>query len=124
MREMLDDALSGCDADYVEIRLEETDSTRIAYHGSDIDGISQMSGRGGNVRAAFKGGWGFVSFNQIGDLKRKVEMAVERARLVGTETTTLANVTPQVESVTVDLSDDPSLLLWVRRKNKWSTITR
>lgn len=118
MREMLDDALSGCDADYVEIRLEETDSTRIAYRGREIDGIGQTSGRGGNVRAAFKGGWGFVSFNQISDLKRKVEMAVERARMVGTETTALANVTPQVESVNVDLPNDPSFITLGEKKEQ------
>ena len=63
IRDQMQDALTGHGADFVEIRLEESDSSRIQYRAQEIEEIGRTSGRGGSVRAAVKGGWGFVSFN-------------------------------------------------------------
>ena len=64
-RDLIDDALAGNGADYCEVRIEETDSTRLTWRGKSLEDIAQTSGRGGNVRALVNGGWGFVSFNDL-----------------------------------------------------------
>ena len=64
MRNQLFDALKGHSADYIEVRLEESQSTNITYRGKRLEEINRTSSCGGNVRALVRGGWGFVSFNQ------------------------------------------------------------
>ncbi len=98
-QDQIDDALRDNGADYCEVRIEETDSTRLTYRGKELEDISQTSGRGGNVRAVINGGWGFASFNDLSDLEEKVSSAVEQARLVGGEGTKLADVEPVVDIV-------------------------
>ena len=96
---MIEDALRGHGADYCEVRIEESDSTRITYRGKELDDIAQTSGRGGNVRAVVNGGWGFASFNSLEGLKAKVKEAVTQAKLVGGEGTKLAEIEPVVDIV-------------------------
>ncbi len=96
---MLAEALKGHGADYVEIRLEERRATGIRYRGRELEDVSQPTSSGGNVRALVKGGWGFVSFNDPGDLKGKVELAVKQARLVGQDASHLAPVPPADDSL-------------------------
>ena len=98
-RDLIEDALSGHGADYCEIRIEETDSTRMTYRGRELEDIAQTSGRGGNVRAVVNGGWGFASFNDLDGLKQRVAGAVDQARLVGGDGTKLADVEPVVDIV-------------------------
>ena len=107
-QDLIEDALKGHGADYCEIRIEESDSTRLTYRGKGLDDTTQSSGRGGNVRAVVKGGWGFASFNDLSDLKSKVAVAVEQARAVGGEGTKLADVEPHVESVPAVIVNDPA----------------
>ena len=64
-RDLIDDALAGNGADYCEVRIEETDSTRLTWRGKSLEDIAQTSGRGGNARALVNGGWGFVCFNDL-----------------------------------------------------------
>ena len=98
-RDLIEDALAGHGADYCEIRIEESDSTRLTYHGRELEDIAQTSGRGGNVRAVVNGGWGFASFNDLSNLKEQVASAVEQARLVGGDGTKLAEIEPVVDIV-------------------------
>ncbi|MDA0677013.1 MAG: TldD/PmbA family protein, partial [Chloroflexi bacterium] len=98
-RDLIEDALAGHGADYCEIRIEESDSTRLTYHGRELEDIAQTSGRGGNVRAVVNGGWGFASFNDLSNLKEQVGSAVEEARLVGGDGTKLAGIEPVVDIV-------------------------
>ncbi|MDA1297536.1 MAG: TldD/PmbA family protein [Chloroflexi bacterium] len=98
-RDQIEDALRGNGADYCEVRIEDTDSTRLTYRGRQLEDIAQTSGRGGNVRAVVNGGWGFASFNDLEDLKQKVAGAVEQARLVGGDGTKFADVEPVVDIV-------------------------
>ncbi len=107
LRDQMQDAIRGHGADYVEIRLEESDSTRIQYRARELEEIGRTSGRGGSVRAAVKGGWGFVSFNDTEDLKSRVKLAVEQARAVGNEKTDLAEIEPSVAEVPPALLNDP-----------------
>ena len=83
LRDQISEALKGHGADYVEVRIEEGESTRLLYRGRELEDVGMTTSLGGNVRALVNGGWGFVSFNNIEGLKDRVENAVRQARLVG-----------------------------------------
>jgi len=104
---MTADALKGHNADYIEIRLEDSKSSRIQYRGQALEDIGQSTGSGGNVRALVNGGWGFISFNDPDKLRTKVELAVKQARLVGNEKSVIAHSNPITDIVEVDLVKDP-----------------
>ena len=65
MRDQIDHALKDTGADYVEVRIEENAGTRIAYKGRELEDLGRTINRGGSVRALVRGGWGFVSFNEL-----------------------------------------------------------
>lgn len=78
--------------DYLAIRLEESEDTNILLRGNRVETLSEAVAIGGQVRACYRGGWGFASFNHLGALAERIEEAVSAARLVGTEETTLAPI--------------------------------
>jgi predicted Zn-dependent protease len=106
-RPEIEAALRGHEADYLEVRLDDTATNRIVYRGRELEEIGRSRSFGGNARALVRGGWGFVSFNEPSDLKKRVEEAVTAARHVGRETSALADVQPVVNSVPLDLKKDP-----------------
>jgi TldD protein len=116
MRDQLSSAMRGHSADYIEIRVEEGDSTRLSYRGRELDDIGRSRGAGGCVRALVRGGWGFVSFNGLEDLPGKVALAVEQARVAGSETSTLAAVDPQVATVEPVIKRDPRSVSLAEKK--------
>src|SRR4028118_1620555 len=78
--------------DYLAIRLEDSKGTSILLQGDKVETLSEGLSIGGQVRACYKGGWGFASFNQLATLADRVEEAIAAARLVGDEETLLAPV--------------------------------
>lgn len=108
--------MKGHGADYVEIRIEESERTGISYKGRELDTLSRTSSLGGNIRAAACGGWGFVSFNSLDGLREKVDLAVLQARLVGKEKTQLAEVEPVVDEVRPEITKDPRLVSLADKK--------
>ena len=108
MRDRIEDALKGHNADYVELRVEEASGASITYRSQEIDNISNNRSFGGSARALVNGGWGFVSFNSAEGLRQKVVQAVEQARLVGNEDSKLAEVEPHVEVVPPLVLKDPA----------------
>ncbi|MBW4464117.1 MAG: TldD/PmbA family protein [Pegethrix bostrychoides GSE-TBD4-15B] len=80
--------------DYLAIRLEEAEGTDILLRGDKIETLSEGLSIGGQVRACYKGGWGFASFNRLASLAEQIETAIAAARLVGDEETLLAAVDP------------------------------
>jgi TldD protein len=76
--------------DYLAIRLEDSEGTSILLRGDKVETLSEGMSIGGQVRACYKGGWGFASFNQLATLAERVEEAIAAARIVGDEETTLA----------------------------------
>jgi len=101
------DALRGHNADYIEIRIEEGISTHITYRGREREDVGRSQRLGGCVRALVKGGWGFVSFNDLTNLRARVAEAVHAARLVGHEESKLAPVEPVVDVVPAQPIKDP-----------------
>jgi TldD protein len=102
MGRQLAEAVKGYSADYIEARLEESQRSAITYRGRELESVGQSTAVGGNVRALVRGGWGFVSFNNLEDLPRRVELAVKQARLVGREESKLAPLEPAVDRVSTD----------------------
>lgn len=78
--------------DYLAIRLEESQGTDILLRGHKIETLSEGISIGGQVRACYKGAWGFASFNQISTLKNRIEEAIAAAKLIGQEKTILAPI--------------------------------
>ncbi len=93
------EALKKQSADYIEARLEESQRSHITYRGKELESAGQSTAVGGNIRALVKGGWGFVSFNDLNDLDDGIKRAIEQAKLVGKEKSQLAPVEPVVDTV-------------------------
>jgi len=83
MRDLMTRALKRSTAEYCEIRIEETEETSVRFRGKDIELVAQSISAGGNVRAFYRGGWGFVSFNRLDSLEKKVEEACAQAKILG-----------------------------------------
>ncbi|HET8945166.1 MAG TPA: DNA gyrase modulator, partial [Dehalococcoidia bacterium] len=115
-REEIESALRGHDADYVEIRLDDTSTNRIIYRGRELEEIGRSRSFGGNVRALVKGGWGFASFNDPSGLRERVAEAVIQARHVGGEKSELAEVAPMVDMVPLEVRADPRTVTLARKK--------
>ncbi len=116
IRTEVTNALKKRDADYIEIRLEENQSSRIIYRGQRVEEIGKASSVGGNVRALVKGGWGFVSFNDINKLRDRVELAIKQARLVGIEDSKLSPTQPVIDTVTAEIKKDPTAVPLATKK--------
>ena len=96
MKDRLFEALKHHTADYAEIRFETEDATGMGYRGRELDHISSRKVSGGIVRACTRGGWGIATFDSLNDLDDQVREACDCARLVGHETTQLAENIPVV----------------------------
>ncbi|MDP8962699.1 MAG: TldD/PmbA family protein [Cyanobacteriota bacterium] len=78
--------------DYLAIRLEDSEGTTILLQGDKVETLSEGLSIGGQVRACYKGGWGFASFNQLSTLSERIEEAIAAARIVGDDETILAPI--------------------------------
>jgi TldD protein len=115
-RDQIEAALRGHQADYLELRLDDTATNRIVYRGRELEEIGRIRSFGGNVRALVRGGWGFVSFNEPSELRKRVEEAVSAAHHVGRETSMLAEVPPIVDSVRLEVKKDPRRIALATKK--------
>jgi len=112
----LAEAVKGYSADYIEARLEESHTSHITYRGKEIESIGRSTAIGGNVRALVRGGWGFVTFNNLNDLPGRVELAVKQAQIVGNEESKLAPVEPVVENVPSQVDKNPVTISLAEKK--------
>ena len=106
----LAEVLTRYSTDYIEARLEESQSSHITYRGRELDSIGRASAIGGNVRAMVKGAWGFVSFNDLNDLPGRVELAVKQAQFAGNEQSQLAPVEPVVDILPTEPDKNPVVI--------------
>jgi TldD protein len=93
--------------DYLEVRMEQSESTAISFRGPRLDAVDRNFGLSGGIRACHRGGWSFVTFNGLTELESRIEEAIAQAKLVGQETTQLADVVPIQDFVRVELGTDP-----------------
>ena len=93
--------------DYLEIRVEQSESTGLAFRGKQLDSVDRSFSLGGGIRACDRGGWSFVTFNGLKELNVRIEEAISQAKLVGKEETQLAKVEPIEDYVPEEIKRDP-----------------
>ena len=93
--------------DYLEIRVEQSEATGLAFRGERLDAVDRSFSLSGGIRACFKGGWSFVTFNGLNELDTRISEAISQAKLVGETETELATAKPIEDTVKVDLKRDP-----------------
>ena len=113
----LAEAVQGYSADYIEAHIEQSQSSHITYRGRELESIGKATASGGNVRALVKGGWGFVSFNNLDELPAKVGLAVNQARFVGNKESKLTPVEPVVDIVPSEIDRDPVTIPLAEKKH-------
>lgn len=107
MTELIEQALNGSNADYLEIRLEDRQTLNITYRGRELDEYSSRRSQGGYVRALVKGGWGYGYFTNFDQIPQICKLSEKAARQVEGKDVSLADVDPVVENITPILKNDP-----------------
>jgi TldD protein len=106
MRDRLEQALKVHNVEYADIRIEDLTTSWVNFRGKDLDSIGSSRTKGGIVRALYKGGWGYATFNDLDDLEKRVKEACEIARLVGKEQTYFAPVESVVDVIPAHMLKD------------------
>jgi len=106
MRDRLIEALKVHDVDYADIRIEDKTESQVIFRGPELDNIGSSRTIGGIVRALYKGGWGYATFNDLNDLEAHVREACATARLIGKETSQLAPIEPVVDEIKASMEKD------------------
>ena len=103
--------------DFLALRLEQSESTQILLRGDRLETLSESLAIGGQIRACHRGGWGFATFNHLGQLSERIEAAITSAKWVGEEETQLAPVDP-IQAVCHQLpqGSDPRQLTLAEKK--------
>ncbi len=109
MRDRLTAALRTLSADYAEIRVENTRSSRVAFRGRRLEVASESVDAGGCVRVLHRGkGWGVASFTSLDDLPRMLAAAAEMSRAVTLDQPiTLAETAPREDEALLPVDGDP-----------------
>ncbi len=103
--------------DYLEIRVEQSESTGLSFRGEKLDSVDRSFSLGGGIRACHDGGWSFVTFNGLKELHERIEEAISQAKLVGKDKTQLATAEPIEDFVSEKIKRDPrSVSLQDKRK--------
>ncbi|MDJ0635433.1 MAG: TldD/PmbA family protein [Xenococcaceae cyanobacterium MO_188.B29] len=93
--------------DYLEIRVEQSESTSLSFKGKQLDGVDKSFALSGGIRACHRGGWSFVTFNGLAELNKQIEIAIAQAKLIGQETTQLAEIETIKDYVPAKIKQDP-----------------
>ncbi len=109
-------SLSRYQADYLEIHLEESSSSRISYRGREMDSVDKATSSGGNVRALVGGGWGFASFNSFDNLNARIDQAIQQASFINGEKIHLAQIQPVIDTVPAHIIENPSTIPLAEKK--------
>ncbi len=104
-------------ADYLEARFEENETSHITYRGKAIESVGRSTASGGNVRALVRGGWGFTSFNDLAGLKKRVSLAVEQAQATGTDLSFLAPIESAQETISSGVKQNPVTIPLTEKKH-------
>jgi len=108
MRAFLSSYLEKVQADYLEIRYEEVRGVAIHYVGKELEAIGESFEKGGGIRAKSKGGWSFVSFNDLSKLKDYLQLAVKGAYLIKGKEIKLAPLPVQNEIAGIEVKINPA----------------
>ena len=104
----LAEILNRYQADYIEVHLEESQTSHISYRGRELESTGRSRAVGGNIRALVRGGWGFTSFNSFSGLTDRIGLAIKQAGLAGHSQSKLAEVAVVVDNVPAEKDRDPT----------------
>jgi len=79
-------------ADFIDVRYEIRNKKHIQLVNNQMETPAVGAMSGGFVRALYKGGWGYATFNDRSQLADMLEQAVKQARLAASKTFRLAPV--------------------------------
>lgn len=82
LKQSIKDTISKYSNNYIEIRIEETQTNTLRYTGKKLDEIHKNNSIGGCIRALSKHGWGFSSFNNLDNLQSKTAEAINMAKTI------------------------------------------
>ncbi|NJN74055.1 MAG: TldD/PmbA family protein [Limnothrix sp. RL_2_0] len=103
--------------DFLTIRLEQSAGSSILLRNDKLETLSENTSLGGQVRVCHRGGWGFAAFNNLDNLRLRIEEAIAAARFIGDDETLLAPVDPIQAICTLPLTGtDPRLISLQRKK--------
>ena len=119
MKQILIDAINkfSKQADYLEIRVEKNEIFVISFIGPALDNISRSTNLGGSVRAMNKGGWGFVSFNNLENLNEKISLAIRQSKLVGKQVLSFPDLNIKDITLKTEIKSDPRKILAKDKKS-------
>ncbi len=106
IRDRITDAVKKSKADYTEIRIENKDTTSVAFRGKILETVNTGRDVGGIVRVLHKGNWGVSTFNSLDELDRHVSLALECAKALSEGDAKMAQVTPHVYEMALELEHD------------------
>ncbi len=92
MEQIIKEVIKKMACDYAEIRIEEKQATSIYFSGKEIEKIGTDFMLGGNIRVCHKGGWSFVSFNDLSQLEKTAIECVNMAKKIGTKKNSLKKI--------------------------------
>ncbi len=101
-------AIQGLDADYIDIRTEQGESTSMTWLGPVLESIGTKFTLGGCIRACVDGGWGFATFNRPEEAAESARLACRMAELARAEKTELAAVEPVIAEIGDTVSINPA----------------
>jgi len=107
-RSFMRDVLDGLSVDYADMRLEQTEQSRIVFRGPELDTIGRSFERGGCIRVFRRGNWGVATFNSIDENLH--DLAVQVAAQVDAmppREAQLVPLGPLTDEVRLPPSDDP-----------------
>jgi len=117
MQDRLQEALKVQDVEYADIRVEDLTESWVSYRGPELNKIGSARTMGGIIRALWKGGWGYATFNDIGDLRKRVREACETARLVGGDKSYFESVEPVTDAISTELKKDFRVIPLAQKKD-------
>ncbi|MEO0079646.1 MAG: TldD/PmbA family protein [candidate division WOR-3 bacterium] len=108
MKSFLKEIIGNLGTDYADIRVEETERTRIVYRGRELDDIGRSFERGGCLRVFHQGNWGVATFNTIDERLKELarDVAAQVTRLP-TRATGLIPLPALEATVRIAPEDDP-----------------
>lgn len=92
MEQIIKEVIKKMSCDYAEIRIEEKQDTSVYFSGKEIEKIGTDFILGGNIRVCHKGGWSFVSFNDLKELEKAANECINMAKKIGSKNTRLKKI--------------------------------
>ncbi len=103
MKPFLQQALSGLGVHYADVRIEESEGTRIVYRGKELDEIGSSFERGGCLRVFHRGNWVVATFNNVeDDLHQLAVELAQTAEKLPSRTGGLISLLPFTNIIRVD----------------------